>query len=60
MTTEFQVVSPFQASGDQPAAIDQLYQGIEAGLAYQRFISLSFISRLLKYLAALLRGCLYR
>ena len=32
---KFEVVSPFKPSGDQPKAIEQLEQGIDAGLASQ-------------------------
>ena len=31
----FKVVSPFDPAGDQPAAIDQLVAGVEAGVAGQ-------------------------
>ena len=36
-----QVVSKFQAAGDQPEAIEKLYQGIEAGLAYQTLLGVT-------------------
>ncbi|HSI37023.1 MAG TPA: DEAD/DEAH box helicase family protein, partial [Tepidisphaeraceae bacterium] len=32
---EFQVVSPFQPSGDQPAAIDKLVAGVHQGKKFQ-------------------------
>jgi excinuclease ABC subunit B len=35
MTTEFLVESPFRPSGDQPAAISTLVQGVNDGLRYQ-------------------------
>jgi len=41
MSVDFQVVSPFQPSGDQPAAIEQLKLGIEAGLAYQTLLGVT-------------------
>lgn len=33
--TDFQVISPFQPSGDQPRAISELSTGLQAGLRYQ-------------------------
>jgi len=36
-----QVVSKFQAAGDQPEAIEKLYQGVEAGLAYQTLLGVT-------------------
>ena len=35
MSDHFQLVSKFQPSGDQPTAIAQLKDGLEAGLAHQ-------------------------
>ena len=35
VSEKFEVVSPFKPSGDQPKAIEQLEQGIDAGLASQ-------------------------
>ncbi|HET7560617.1 MAG TPA: excinuclease ABC subunit UvrB [Limnochordia bacterium] len=34
----FELVSDFQAAGDQPEAIDQLVRGIESGLRYQTLL----------------------
>ena len=39
--SSFQVVSKFEPAGDQPAAIEQLYQGIESGLAYQTLLGVT-------------------
>lgn len=33
--TEFQVVSPFAPAGDQPKAIEKLYEGLQNGLQFQ-------------------------
>ena len=33
--SEFQVVSPFQPAGDQPAAIASLVEGVQRGDRYQ-------------------------
>jgi len=41
MSTDFQVISPFAPAGDQPAAIEQLSGGIEAGLAYQTLLGVT-------------------
>lgn len=41
MPVDFQVVSPFQPSGDQPTAIKLLQQGLEAGLAYQTLLGVT-------------------
>ena len=41
MSVDFQVVSPFQAAGDQPAAIEKLCQGLDAGLAYQTLLGVT-------------------
>ncbi len=38
---DFKVVSAFAAAGDQPAAIDSLYEGVEAGLAYQTLLGVT-------------------
>lgn len=38
---ELQVVSNFQPAGDQPQAIDALYKGIDAGLAYQTLLGVT-------------------
>ncbi len=37
----FSVVSKFKPAGDQPAAINQLYQGLESGLAYQTLLGVT-------------------
>ncbi|AIY65808.1 excinuclease ABC subunit UvrB [Pseudoalteromonas piratica] len=36
--TDFKLVSPFKPSGDQPTAITQLVDGLEAGLAHQTLL----------------------
>jgi excinuclease ABC subunit B len=36
--SDFQVVSPFQPAGDQPAAINKLVAGLEAGQKYQTLL----------------------
>jgi len=41
MTHRFQLVSPYQPAGDQPGAIRQLIQGIEAGLARQTLLGVT-------------------
>ncbi len=38
---EFKVISKFEPAGDQPAAIEQLVGGIEAGLAYQTLLGVT-------------------
>lgn len=38
MSRKFQLESPFKACGDQPTAIAQLVEGLEAGLAYQTLL----------------------
>ncbi len=38
---ELKVVSAFQAAGDQPAAINSLFEGVEAGLAYQTLLGVT-------------------
>ena len=37
----FELVSPFQPTGDQPEAIRQMVQGIEAGLAHQTLLGVT-------------------
>jgi excinuclease ABC subunit B len=41
MSIDFKVVSPFQPAGDQPAAIAQLQQGVDAGLACQTLLGVT-------------------
>lgn len=41
MSQEFEVVSQYQPAGDQPAAIDKLAQGVEAGLAHQTLLGVT-------------------
>src|SRR5690606_14694519 len=41
MIERFQLVSPFQPAGDQPAAIDRLTAGFEAGLARQTLLGVT-------------------
>ncbi|MEO5624406.1 MAG: excinuclease ABC subunit UvrB [Dokdonella sp.] len=41
MSDRFQLVSPFQPSGDQPAAITRLTQGFEAGIAQQTLLGVT-------------------
>lgn len=41
MSEEFKVVSPFEPAGDQPEAIKQLVQGIDAGLAHQTLLGVT-------------------
>ena len=41
MTDRFHLVSPFQPSGDQPAAIARLINGFEAGLAQQTLLGVT-------------------
>jgi excinuclease ABC subunit B len=41
MTDRFRLVSPFQPSGDQPAAIARLIEGFEAGLAQQTLLGVT-------------------
>jgi excinuclease ABC subunit B len=41
MTDRFQLVSPFQPAGDQPAAIARLTEGFEAGLAQQTLLGVT-------------------
>ena len=37
----FKLVTPFQPSGDQPAAIEKLVDGLNAGLAYQTLLGVT-------------------
>ena len=37
----FQLVQPYPPAGDQPAAIDQLVEGLEDGLAYQTLLGVT-------------------
>lgn len=39
--TPFQVVSPFEPSGDQPQAIEKLAHGVEEGLRYQTLLGVT-------------------
>ena len=41
MSQQFEVVSQYQPAGDQPAAIEKLAQGIEAGLAHQTLLGVT-------------------
>lgn len=41
MKKKFELSSPFSPAGDQPAAIAQLVDGIEAGLAYQTLLGVT-------------------
>jgi excinuclease ABC subunit B len=41
MSRPFRVASPFKPSGDQPAAIDALVNGLEAGLAAQTLLGVT-------------------
>jgi len=41
MAERFQLVSPYQPAGDQPAAIVQLVNGFEAGLAHQTLLGVT-------------------
>jgi excinuclease ABC subunit B len=38
---EFQIETHYQPAGDQPAAIEQLVEGLEAGLAYQTLLGVT-------------------
>ena len=38
---EFQVVSPFQPQGDQPAAIDKLVSGVNEGKKFQTLMGVT-------------------
>src|SRR3990167_2260627 len=41
MHTLFQLQAPFHPSGDQPQAIQQLVEGLRAGLAYQTLLGVT-------------------
>ncbi|MDZ4348231.1 MAG: excinuclease ABC subunit UvrB [Xanthomonadaceae bacterium] len=41
MSERFQLVSPFQPAGDQPAAIARLIEGFESGLAHQTLLGVT-------------------
>jgi excinuclease ABC subunit B len=41
MSDRFELVSPFQPAGDQPAAITQLIAGFESGLAHQTLLGVT-------------------
>ncbi len=41
MSKEFELVSDYQPSGDQPAAIAQLLEGLDAGLAHQTLLGVT-------------------
>ncbi|MGL4716983.1 MAG: DEAD/DEAH box helicase family protein, partial [Aeromonas sp.] len=41
MSKLFKLASPFQPAGDQPAAISQLLDGIESGLAQQTLLGVT-------------------
>lgn len=41
MSKKFELVSRFQPSGDQPAAIEKLVDGLESGLAYQTLLGVT-------------------
>ena len=41
MSDRFQLVSPFEPAGDQPAAIERLVAGFEAGLARQTVLGVT-------------------
>ncbi|HEX7816060.1 excinuclease ABC subunit UvrB [Dyella sp.] len=41
MTDRFELVSPYKPSGDQPAAIERLTEGFEAGLASQTLLGVT-------------------
>ena len=41
MPSSFQLVSPYQPSGDQPEAINKLVEGIEDGLAFQTLLGVT-------------------
>ncbi len=38
MSKTFELVSSYQPSGDQPTAIKQLFDGLDAGLAHQTLL----------------------
>ena len=41
MSKPFKITSPYQPAGDQPAAIEQLIQGLDAGLAAQTLLGVT-------------------
>lgn len=41
MSKEFELVSDYQPSGDQPAAIEKLLDGLDAGLAHQTLLGVT-------------------
>lgn len=41
MSDRFELVSPFQPAGDQPAAIEKLVKGFESGLAHQTLLGVT-------------------
>ncbi|HSX59533.1 MAG TPA: excinuclease ABC subunit UvrB [Tahibacter sp.] len=41
MTDQFQLVAPYQPSGDQPGAIARLIEGFQAGLAHQTLLGVT-------------------
>jgi excinuclease ABC subunit B len=41
LSKSFKVTSPYQPAGDQPAAIDKLVEGLEAGLAAQTLLGVT-------------------
>ena len=41
MTEQFELVAPYQPSGDQPEAIRRLSEGFEAGLAAQTLLGVT-------------------
>lgn len=41
MSKTFKIASPFQPSGDQPKAIQQLSEGLDAGLAHQTLLGVT-------------------
>jgi excinuclease ABC subunit B len=41
MTDQFQLVAPYQPSGDQPRAIERLTEGFQAGLAHQTLLGVT-------------------
>ena len=45
MADRFQLVSPFQPAGDQPAAIARLTEGFEAGLAQQTLLGVTGLGK---------------
>ena len=43
MSKAFELVSQYRPSGDQPKAIEQLLEGIEAGLAHQTLLGVTVL-----------------